>query len=159
MLHFTRSSNEPESLQSSYLLTKNHGLHKLSLCRACQKLSVRLMCAPDGCLYLENLWSLLKTQRTCRFCAFIAQTIRGTRASSLRNQLVGRDLGSDRKYTVYLNLANGRLNVNLREHAPVADIELYCDPGMNCKLACCAALSAKTGYRRFICWQPGYSRD
>ena len=110
--------------------------------------------------------SILRTSGVCLrrnehvdFDAFIAQTIRGTRASSLRNQLVGRDLGSDRKYTVYLNLANGRLNVNLREYAPVADIELYCNPGMNCKLACRAELRAKTGYRRFICWQPGYSRD
>ena len=159
MLHFTRSSNGPISFQSSYLSTKDHGLHKLSLCRACQKLSVRRMCAPEGCLYLKNLWSLLKTQEKCRFCAFIAQSIRGTCVSSLRNQLVRRDFGSDYKYTVYLNLANGRLNVNLGEHCLAADIELYCDPGMKRKLACRAELSAKNGYRRLTCSQSGYSRD
>ena len=159
-LQFTRSSNGSESLESSYLSTKDHGLHKLSLCSACQKLSVRRMCAPEGCLYLEDLWSLFKTQRECRFCAFIAQTIRGIRDSSLRSQLVGRDLLFDAKYRVYLNLINGRLNVNLREHALLlADIELYCDPGMKCKLACRAEISAKHGYRRFICWQPWYSKD
>ena len=150
MLHFTRSSNGRESLQS-YLSTKDHGLHKLSLCRECQKLSVRRMCAPEGCLYLKNIWSLLKTQARCRFCAFIAQSIRGTRASSLRSQLVGRDLGFEYKYAVYLNLANGRLNVNLREHGLLADFELYCDPGMKRKLACHTELSAKNGHRRLIC--------
>lgn len=101
------------------------------------------MCAPEGCLYLEDLWSLLNTQWECRFCAFIAQTIRGRWSSSLRSQLVGRDLGLDYKYAVYLNLEKGRLNANLREHALAADIELYCDPGMKCKMACRAELSAK----------------
>ena len=110
------------------------------------------MCAPEGCLYLENLWSLLKTQHECRFCAFIAQTIRGDRASSLRNQLVGH-LGSDRKYTVYLNRVNGRFNVNLREHGRLADFELYCDPGVICKMACRADLSTKIGYRILIDWR------
>lgn len=133
---------EPESLQSSYLTTKNHGLHKLPLCKACQKLNLRSMCAPEGFLYLEDVWTLLKTQRKCRFCAFVAQTIRGTRTSSLRNQLVARDLVCGYKYPMYLTLANRSLNVNLGEYASLglninlgryaslADFELYCDPGM-----------------------------
>lgn len=145
--YLTRSSNDPEP----YLLTKGHGLHNLSLCRTCQKLSVRRMCAPEGCLYLENLWSLLKTQWKCRFCAFIAQTIRGTSTGSWESQLVWRDVVPPYKYTVYLSLANGRLSVNLGEHCRVADIELYCDPGMKRKLGCRAELSANNGYRRPTC--------
>ena len=151
MLHFTRSSGGRESLESSYLSTKDHGLHKLSLCRACQKLSIRRISAPEGCLYLKNIWSLFTTQRKCRFCAFIAQTIRGPRDSNLRNQLVGRDLVFSHRYTVYLVLENGRLSVNLREYGLLADFELYCDPGMKRKRACRAEPSAKNGYRRLIC--------
>ena len=151
MLHFTRSSGGRESLESSYLSTKDHGLHKLSLCRACQKLSIRRMSAPEGCLYLKNIWILLKTQWKCRFCAFIAQTIPGTSAGSWRSKLAWRDLVPPYKYTVYLNLANGRLHVNLREYGLLADFELYCDPGMKCKLVCRAELSAKIGYRRLFC--------
>ena len=84
-------------------------------------------------------------------CAFIAQTIRGKSAGSLRSQLLWRDLVPPHKYTLYLNLVNGRLNVNLGEHCLAADIELYCDPGMKRKLACRAELSAKNGYRRLTC--------
>lgn len=101
------------------------------------------MCAPEGCLYLKNLWSLLKTQRRCRFCAFVAQTIRGTRASSLKNQLVGPDLPAKYKYPMYLTLANRRLNVNLRGYGSLADFELYCDPGMKGNLTCRGELCAE----------------
>ena len=151
MLHFRRSSNGPKSLQLSCLSTKNHGLHKLSLCRACQRLSVSSMCAPEGCLYHKNLWSLLNTQQECRFCAFLAQTISPTRASCLINFLVNSNSVFDYKYTIYLNLANGRLNVKLGRHGVVANIELYCDPSMKCKLVGRAELSAKNGHRRLIC--------
>lgn len=121
----------------SYMLTMDHGLHQLGLCRACSKLDWQAAASEAGYVLRKNHWEILNTQRQCRFCAFISQTFRGLSQSSLRHLIVARDIAPNQKLSILLNLRDGNVDVSLDgTWRPVlAKFELYCEPGMSHKFS------------------------
>src|SRR5436309_3521626 len=82
----------------SYLFTKDHGLRSLQLCRACHSLSLELITQASAHIHLENCFELVKTSKTCRLCAFIAQTLLQNDTRSLRGWIYGQDITPDFKW-------------------------------------------------------------
>ena len=126
----------------SYLTTKDHGLHKLGLCRACSKLDWQEMDYWDGYVLMRNHWEILTTRFRCRFCAFVYQSFldvrhtdgsdASTRQSSFMHVMARIDIPRSTKLPLRLTVRGGVLNVRV-DIASIpgllASFQLYCDPG------------------------------
>jgi len=126
------SSSDGKLDDPSYLLTKDHGLHELGLCRHCNNLEWQNMVQWSEYLLEKNQWDILNTQSRCRFCAFVAHTIRGTNQRSLKNIIGGLDVSPNQKLPLRLTLRDSKLDVTLDvfgRSVLLACIELYCEPG------------------------------
>jgi hypothetical protein len=121
----------------SSLLTKDHGLHALSLCRACRNLDFKSLSATSSRVHLKNCFKLIERSRKCRLCAFIAQTFQGTRDTSAQNQLVAFDIIPESNVPLCLKLNDGQLHITAGEDLPVAAIEIYSNEGnTTCRIMC-----------------------
>ncbi|KAI1618872.1 heterokaryon incompatibility protein-domain-containing protein [Exophiala viscosa] len=127
-----RSEGKPDD-QPSYLLTKDHGLNELGLCRDCSKLEWLNMAQWDGNVLKKNHWDILATRSRCRLCALIASTIRDMRQTSLKNVILGMDIPQSARCQLRLTLRGSMLHVSLdgpHRSAPIASFELYCEPAV-----------------------------
>ena len=125
--------------QPSYLLSQDHGLYDLGLCRACSQLDWQSFSHWDGYVLKKNVWNILTTRWRCRFCAFIAQTIQGTHQKSFKEIII--DLCSIRSYKtpLLLTLRGNRMDVlavrlvlhDFWSSSPdlLGSFDLYCELG------------------------------
>jgi hypothetical protein len=120
----SRQKNAP----GSHLATKSHGLHSFNLCKACNDLDLGTLVHQPSHIHLQNCFELVKTSQKCRFCAFIAQTLRSSRTRELRSVLVSYDILPSLNVPMCLRLRDGRLEVTIGERHTVR-FEIYSGSG------------------------------
>jgi hypothetical protein len=130
ILNFWRSGPLHRKKSSrSYLSTKDHGLHNLQLCRACNSLSLELITQASAHVHLKNCFELVKTSKRCRLCAFIAQTLLQNQTRSLRSWIYAHDISPHLNWPLCLALRNGCLQITLGESVGKAELEIFSDSG------------------------------
>ncbi|KAI1124832.1 heterokaryon incompatibility protein-domain-containing protein, partial [Nemania abortiva] len=62
--------------QSTYVFTKDHGLHQVEgICLGCSSIDLLRMRAGRHQVLQESCWQLLESAKRCKLCAMIAQTL------------------------------------------------------------------------------------
>ncbi|KIW19547.1 hypothetical protein PV08_00119 [Exophiala spinifera] len=114
----------------SYLETKSHGLHNLSLCRACDNLDPRCLPHQPAYIHLKNCFHLNKRSQKCRLCAFISQSLGAVGSRDVRQILVSYDISPKVGVPLSLSLRCKFLEVNLGDRDAVVSLELYAENGV-----------------------------
>ena len=112
----------------SSFLTKDHGLHKLGLCRACNALNFKCLSGTLVQTHLKNCFDLIEQAKICRLCRFIAQNFQKDGDASVRNLLMGLDIVRKSNVPLCFVLSDGQLRATARD-VVLAEIQLFSNNG------------------------------